>query len=212
MRLLGWRGARGGTSDSSNTTRGPGDFAGTGILRAKTSPSRNNTAVWLDRTTWAFVVLGLTVRLVRYLVNYPIWHDEAFLAVNFIDRDYLDLLRPLDYAQVSPILFLWTELSVVAILGFSERTLRLFPRALPWRACSCFGTSCAARRRGGRRGRGRGAHRRRGHDRWGRRARGGHRRGRCGDDDGGARLRHGLGDHRQRGGGRRGGDRPARWL
>ena len=46
--------------------------------------------------------LGLLVRLVRYLVVYPIWHDEAFLAVNFLDRGYRDLLRPLDYCAGQP--------------------------------------------------------------------------------------------------------------
>ena len=81
----------------------------------------------LTRATWAFVGLGLVVRLVRYLVVYPIWHDEAFLAVNFLDRGYLDLLRPLDYSQVAPILFLWIELTSVRLLGFSEWSLRLFP-------------------------------------------------------------------------------------
>jgi hypothetical protein len=85
------------------------------------------SSAWLERAVWAFVVLGLLVRLVRYLVVYPIWHDEAFLAVNFLDRGYRDLLRPLDYAQVSPILFLWIELTVVRVLGFSEWSLRLFP-------------------------------------------------------------------------------------
>ena len=52
-------------------------------------------------------------------MNYPLWWDEAFVAVNFIRRDYLDLLRPLNYGQVCPILFLWCELTVVKILGFS---------------------------------------------------------------------------------------------
>jgi hypothetical protein len=73
------------------------------------------------------VALGLLVRLVRYLVRYPIWHDEAFLAVNFLDRGYADLLRPLDYSQVAPILFLWVELTAVRLLGFCEWSLRLFP-------------------------------------------------------------------------------------
>ncbi len=83
---------------------------------------------WLERATdCGLVALGLLVRMVRYLVVYPIWHDEAFLAVNFLDRGYRDLLRPLDYAQVSPILFLWIELTVVRLLGFSEWSLRLFP-------------------------------------------------------------------------------------
>ncbi len=82
---------------------------------------------WVVRATWFFVGLGIAVRLVRYFVNYPIWHDEAFLAVNFWDRDYLDLLRPLDYGQVAPWLFLAIERTAVKWLGYSEPALRLFP-------------------------------------------------------------------------------------
>ena len=76
-----------------------------------------------------FVGLGVLLRVARYLMDYPLWWDEAFLAVNFIRRGYLDLLRPLDYGQVCPILFLWTELTVVKLAGFSEWSLRLFPLA-----------------------------------------------------------------------------------
>src|SRR5262245_47731940 len=91
-------------------------------------------APWSDRrleqATWFFVALGILLRVARYLLDYPLWWDEAFLAVNFIRRDYLDLLlRPLDYNQVCPILFLWGELTVVKLLGFSEWSLRLLPLA-----------------------------------------------------------------------------------
>jgi hypothetical protein len=83
----------------------------------------------LERLTWAFVVLGVLLRVGRYLMDYPLWWDEAFLAVNFIRRGYGDLLRPLDYNQVCPILFLGVELTVVKLIGFSEGSLRLFPLA-----------------------------------------------------------------------------------
>ncbi len=81
----------------------------------------------LAMALWAFVGLGLLLRIVRFLVNYPIWHDEAFVAVNFLDRGYADLLRPLDYSQVCPLLFLWIELTAVKLLGYSEWSLRIFP-------------------------------------------------------------------------------------
>jgi Dolichyl-phosphate-mannose-protein mannosyltransferase len=86
-----------------------------------------HTHAWIARATWGFLALGLIIRLVRFLVAYPIWPDEAFVAANFLERGYLDLLRPLDYAQVCPFLFLWIELTVVRIFGFSEWSLRLFP-------------------------------------------------------------------------------------
>lgn len=81
----------------------------------------------LDAAVWAFVALGVAIRALRYLLNYPLWGDESYLAVNFIGRGYRDLLRPLDYHQVAPLLFLWAERTAVKWLGFSEWSLRLFP-------------------------------------------------------------------------------------
>jgi hypothetical protein len=60
-------------------------------------------------------------------MNFPLWWDEAFVGANFLRRGYLDLLRPLDFGQVCPLFFVWTELSVVKLFGFSEMSLRLFP-------------------------------------------------------------------------------------
>ena len=90
------------------------------------SLAERSEPTWVVSATWFFVGLGIAVRLVRYFVNYPIWHDEAFLAVNFWDRGYLDLLRPLDYGQVAPWLFLAIERTAVTWLGYSEPALRLF--------------------------------------------------------------------------------------
>ncbi len=84
-------------------------------------------STWSNRLLWTFVLLGLSARLVRYLLRFPLWPDEAYLATNFLDRDYLGLLAGLDNHQVAPLLFLWTQLTVVKLLGFSEYTLRLFP-------------------------------------------------------------------------------------
>jgi hypothetical protein len=92
--------------------------------------SSNLNAESRDRLArWAigFVALGIFLRVARFLLRYPLWHDEAFIAVNFIDRGYGELARPLDYLQVCPILFLWVELTVVKLLGFNEWSLRLFP-------------------------------------------------------------------------------------
>src|SRR4051794_34875575 len=83
----------------------------------------------LDRAVRAFVVLGLGLRLLRYLLNYPLWGDEAFAAVNFRARVSRGRLRPLEYGQICPPLFLWSELTAVRLFGFSERSLRLVPLA-----------------------------------------------------------------------------------
>ena len=73
------------------------------------------------------MALGVLLRVGRYLTNYPVWGDEACLALSFPRRGYLDLLLPLEYGQICPILFLWAELTAVKLFGFSEMSLRLFP-------------------------------------------------------------------------------------
>lgn len=74
-----------------------------------------------------FLVLGVLARCVRYFLNFPLWDDESFLCVNFIDRGFAELLTPLQFHQVAPPLFLWIELSIVRVFGYHELTLRLFP-------------------------------------------------------------------------------------
>lgn len=82
---------------------------------------------WFHRASWWLVVVGVAARLVRYLVDYPIWHDEAFVAASLWSRSFRDLAHPLEYGQVAPWLFLVVERIVVQCLGYSELTLRLFP-------------------------------------------------------------------------------------
>ena len=74
-----------------------------------------------------FVCLGVLARSIRFYLCFPLWDDESFLCVNFIDRSYAALFQPLNYHQVAPILFLWIERASVQLLGFSEYSLRLFP-------------------------------------------------------------------------------------
>ncbi len=87
---------------------------------------------WLARCTAArmllvLVGLGLLWRVARWAWGFPIWGDEAFVAVNFVTRDYADLVRPLDYGQIAPLVFMWVELAVSRLLGLSERALHLVP-------------------------------------------------------------------------------------
>jgi hypothetical protein len=91
------------------------------------SPEAETSFPWAGETIWAFVALAVLLRLSRYLMNYPLWADEAFVAVNFLTRGYRDLLRPLDYGQICPLLFLWAERTAVAAFNFSEWSLRLYP-------------------------------------------------------------------------------------
>jgi hypothetical protein len=75
----------------------------------------------------AFLVLGCVFRVIRYAQNLPLWSDECFLSVNFIDRGYRDLLEPLDNGQIAPPLFLWAQRFIIDLGGFSEWSLHFFP-------------------------------------------------------------------------------------
>ena len=100
---------------------------GPGGRAALARPSRNCPLPHWNKLIWAFLLLGLAARCVRYLVCFPLWEDECFLVCNLIDRSYLQLLEPLDYHQVCPVLFLWAEATAVRLLGFNEYALRLLP-------------------------------------------------------------------------------------
>jgi hypothetical protein len=75
----------------------------------------------------SLVLLGVAWRVLRYLLQFPIWGDEAFICLNFLDRDYLSLTRPLRFVQVAPLLFLWSELTVYRLCGGGELALRFVP-------------------------------------------------------------------------------------
>jgi len=83
----------------------------------------------LDQAIWAFIWLGVVLRLVRFLLKFPLSRDEAMLASNLIDRKYLELLAPLDYGQVAPFAYLWINKAIITLLNFSELSLRLLPFA-----------------------------------------------------------------------------------
>jgi 4-amino-4-deoxy-L-arabinose transferase-like glycosyltransferase len=80
----------------------------------------------VNQLIWAFLILGLVVRTIRYLLQFPLWPDETYLAQNYLDRGYLGLMRPLDFIQIAPILYLWVQKTFVTVLGFSEYSLRLY--------------------------------------------------------------------------------------
>ncbi len=83
----------------------------------------------IAQLAWAFIVLGIVVRLIRYLLCFPLWPDESYLAWNYLDGGYLDLLKPLKFVQIAPLLYLWVQKTVVIVFGFSEYSLRFYSLA-----------------------------------------------------------------------------------
>src|SRR5437660_1119811 len=81
----------------------------------------------LRRFALALLVVGALWRTLRYLLQAPIWGDEAMLCLNFLEKDYAGLTHGLLYSQVAPLLFLWGEATSLHLLGSSELALRLLP-------------------------------------------------------------------------------------
>jgi 4-amino-4-deoxy-L-arabinose transferase-like glycosyltransferase len=73
------------------------------------------------------LLLGIAVRLGRWLLCFPVWGDEAFICLNVLDRDYAALAGRLRFDQVAPVLFLWAERAARLLFGTSELALRLMP-------------------------------------------------------------------------------------
>lgn len=70
---------------------------------------------------------GIFLRLGQYFNNNSLWLDESMLALNIVNRSYLELFTPLDYNQGAPIFFLIIEKFFLSIFGNNEFSLRAFP-------------------------------------------------------------------------------------
>ena len=90
-------------------------------------PDKLTSLFSLKSLLWLAIVIGIFLRLEQYLLNRSLWIDEAFLALNIINRSYLEFLEPLDYNQGAPVGFLVLEKIAVQIFGNSEYSLRLVP-------------------------------------------------------------------------------------
>jgi hypothetical protein len=71
------------------------------------------------------LALGLGLRSFHYLRKPSVWHDEAALILNVMERDCLGLLGPLRFHEAAPPLFLWLERAIFRIGGDGEYVLRL---------------------------------------------------------------------------------------
>src|SRR5574341_936350 len=74
---------------------------------------------YLSFPLWALLAVGVGVawRMVRYFLQFPIWGDESFVCVNFLDQTLAGITGPLKHGQVCPLFFLWGELAAYQWLG-----------------------------------------------------------------------------------------------
>lgn len=76
---------------------------------------------------WGITLFGITLRLRQYIANRSLWHDEANLALNIVNRTFAELLQPLDYDQGAPIGFLLITKTFTLLFGNEDYILRLTP-------------------------------------------------------------------------------------
>lgn len=91
------------------------------------SSSEEKTNVLFKIFICIILFIGVVLRAAYYFSSNSIWGDEARLALNIIDRSFLELFKPLDYYQYAPYGFLLAEKLVTNIFGSGEYALRLFP-------------------------------------------------------------------------------------
>lgn len=90
-------------------------------------------AQWIDHprvwTTLVYVAVavGCLLRLLRFVDNPALWLDEAFLALNLMEKSFGGVLGELDYLQSASPGFLLVEKVAELVLGDGEQSLRLFP-------------------------------------------------------------------------------------
>jgi hypothetical protein len=75
----------------------------------------------------SLLIVGIALRLARFLSERALWLDESFVAINLMNRSYSELLGTLDFGQGAPPAFLIGQKLVLETLGDSERALRLLP-------------------------------------------------------------------------------------
>jgi hypothetical protein len=90
------------------------------------------------------MAVGLGLRVGHYLRQPSLWHDEAAVVVNVLQKDYADLWGSLLFSEAAPPLFLWLEKLVVSLAGDSLYSFRLVPLLASCAALVCL-VWCARR-------------------------------------------------------------------
>jgi 4-amino-4-deoxy-L-arabinose transferase-like glycosyltransferase len=75
---------------------------------------------------WSAISIGIFLRVFHYLYNRSLFGDEAYVAINIVNRNIQELASPLEYRQQAPFAFLVAVELLSNLLGINEFALRLF--------------------------------------------------------------------------------------
>ncbi len=74
-----------------------------------------------------FAATAIALRLWVYFQGRDLIIDEANIARNIYERSFAGLLKPLDYEQYAPPVYLWVTKLCSVVFGFAEWSLKLYP-------------------------------------------------------------------------------------
>lgn len=96
-------------------------------MNIEETPAGRKGWYWSDGLSLAVLLVGAGARIYQWGLNRSLWLDEAYLAVNIVDRNAAGLAAPLEYNQSAPYLFLVITDVMTQLAGDGERVLRLVP-------------------------------------------------------------------------------------
>jgi hypothetical protein len=76
---------------------------------------------------YIILLIGVILSVIQFFYNRSLCGDEVWLVLNIVDRNFFELLKPLDYVQSAPILFLEIEKLCSVMIPGSELGLKIFP-------------------------------------------------------------------------------------
>lgn len=72
------------------------------------------------------ILLGIALRILTFFHNRNLIIDEANIVRNLAERDFIGLVKPLNYEQYAPPVFLWIEKLASLLFGYGEKAMRLY--------------------------------------------------------------------------------------
>jgi len=75
---------------------------------------------------YSIIIIGVLLATIQLLFNRSLWLDEVSIARNLLNRDFLELLKPLEHGQIAPIGYLYITKVFGLIFGYGEISLRFY--------------------------------------------------------------------------------------
>ncbi len=83
--------------------------------------------LWFYFFLFLIFILGIGLRIKLFILNPSLYHDETSLALNILNKNYMDFFKVLDYGHVAPPIFMCLTKFITDIFSINDYTLRILP-------------------------------------------------------------------------------------